>query len=223
MCLDLSCNVSLTIMILLAIVVPINTTTIYITATSTSPSLSITSVHVPSYDANNKQEVWPHGMYTVDMAAGFCQLDDPTLHVPYIKATYHQNHQAWIEANPKIRKAHELAKYAAGGLWKHFLHAHQIATGKQIKLLGELEIELYGHTLKRLVEGIMDGNVKLYVEGVTDGDVNLGAVECTIARVDFPFTWILLIECFGRTRLTLGEVSNEKYEGGEETCPEHVK
>jgi hypothetical protein len=48
-----------------------------------------------------------------------------------------------------------------------------------------LEIELYGRTLERSAEG------------VTNGDVDLGAVECTIARVDLPFAWILLIECFG--------------------------
>jgi hypothetical protein len=95
-------------------------------------------------------------MYTVDMAAGFRQLDDPTLRgvlrqeelferifeVPYVKATYHQNHQAWIEADPKIREAHEQARYAAGGLWKHFLRTHRIATGKQSKKSNKLRSKI---------------------------------------------------------------------------------
>ena len=100
---------------------------------------SINPVRVPMYDADNKREVWPHGMYTVDMAAAFRQLDDPTFRdvlrqdelfecifgVPYVKATYHQNHRAWINAVPTLREMHEHAGYTSQGLWKHFKKANK--------------------------------------------------------------------------------------------------
>jgi len=76
-------------------------------------------------------------MYTIDMANGFRQLDDPAFRnvwrqdelferifgVPYIKATYHQNHRAWIDADPTICEVHERAGYTSQGLWKHFKKA----------------------------------------------------------------------------------------------------
>jgi len=54
-------------------------------------------------------------MYTIDMANGFRKLDDP--------ATYHQNHRAWIDADPTVCEAHERAGYTSQGLWKHFKKA----------------------------------------------------------------------------------------------------
>jgi hypothetical protein len=33
-------------------------------------------VQVPLYDPDSKCQVWPHGMYTVNMTAGFCGRQD---------------------------------------------------------------------------------------------------------------------------------------------------
>ncbi|KAG2336492.1 hypothetical protein BDR05DRAFT_953322 [Suillus weaverae] len=142
------CNVSLAITILIAIMVPINATAIYVTSRIFFIAIiTISIVTITAFSNIHQtifQVVWPHSIYTVDMAAGFHQLDDPTLcgvlcqeelfqcifEVPYVKATYYQNHWSWIEADLKICEAHEQEKYAAGCLWKHFLHAHRIAMGK---------------------------------------------------------------------------------------------
>lgn len=123
-------------------------------ASSSSPSPllapvapSVIPVHVPIYHADIKREVWPYGMYTIDMATGFHQLDNPRLcdalrqeelferifDVPYVKATYHQNHRAWIDADPTIWEAHERAGRKSAGLWKNFLSTQRAARGAQIK------------------------------------------------------------------------------------------
>lgn len=52
----------------------------------------------------------------------------------------------------------------------------------QLESLGELEVELDGGALERTTEGI------------SDGDVDLGAVEGSVAWVDLPLAWVLLLE-----------------------------
>ncbi|KAG2741489.1 hypothetical protein P692DRAFT_20752259 [Suillus brevipes Sb2] len=109
--------------------------------------LEILEVKPLTNKATGKRQVWPHGMYTVDMATGFRQLDNPMLRgtlrqdqlfktifgVPYVKATYHQNHRTWIDANPTIRETHERAGRKPAGLWRSFLSAHRITRGEQSK------------------------------------------------------------------------------------------
>ncbi|KAG1731955.1 hypothetical protein EDD22DRAFT_852808, partial [Suillus occidentalis] len=70
---------------------------------------TITAIPVPHYDPAKPWQVWPHGMHTIDMVAGFRQMDDKQLRaihlqhelfplvfgVPYVKATYHHNRKMW--------------------------------------------------------------------------------------------------------------------------------
>lgn len=104
-------------------------------------------VQVPQYDPDLKCQVWPHGMYTVDMTAGFCQMDDKILwatyqqeelfehvfRVTFVKATYHQNRKAWQTTNLNVLAKHELAGHTPTGLWLRYLAACREALGVQSK------------------------------------------------------------------------------------------
>ncbi|KAG6375796.1 hypothetical protein JVT61DRAFT_2649 [Boletus reticuloceps] len=108
--------------------------------------LTITQVEVPAYDPNG-HEVWPAGMYTVDMAAGFRQMKEkhlrgrylqPTLFrhvfgVPFIKGTYQDNLCAWQNTNPDILAQFERAGRTPEGLWAHYLAAQRVALGERSK------------------------------------------------------------------------------------------
>ncbi|KAG1777176.1 hypothetical protein EV702DRAFT_1226088 [Suillus placidus] len=94
--------------------------------------------------------VWPHGMFTVDMTAGFHQMDNKILRatyqqeelfqhvfgVPFVKATYHQNHKAWQTTNLNVLAEHEAAGHTPAGLWSRYLDARRDALGEQSKKLG---------------------------------------------------------------------------------------
>ncbi|KAG1719108.1 uncharacterized protein EDB91DRAFT_1257907 [Suillus paluster] len=109
-----------------------------------------TLVQVPLYDPNSKRQVWPHGMFTVDMTAGFHQMDNKILRatyqqeelfqhvfgVPFVKATYHQNRKAWQTTNLNVLAEHEAAGHTPAGLWSRYLAARRDALGEQSKKSG---------------------------------------------------------------------------------------
>lgn len=107
---------------------------------------TITQVQVPAYDHNGR-EVWPAGMYTVDMAAGFRQMKDkhlrslylqPTMFrlvfgVPFVKGTYQDNLRAWQNTNTDILAQFENAGRTPEGLWTRYLAARRVALGAHSK------------------------------------------------------------------------------------------
>lgn len=54
----------------------------------------------------------------------------------------------------------------------------------QVEPLRQLEIQLDGRALERAAQR------------VADGDVDLGPVERTVARVDIPLIWVMLLQRF---------------------------
>lgn len=104
-------------------------------------------VHVPSY--RHSKHVWPHGMFTRDMAVGFRQMDAPMLRVyypqeqlfslifgvPFVRATYHANHALWLNSHnvKAIRNAHERAGRTPEGLWASYLASRRAALGEKSK------------------------------------------------------------------------------------------
>ena len=90
-------------------------------------------------------------MHTIDMVAGFRQMDDKHLRamylqhelfplifgVPFIKATYHQNHKVWQVTDHAILAVQEAASHTSLGLWSHYLTAHRRALGQQSKKPGK--------------------------------------------------------------------------------------
>ncbi|KAF8431626.1 hypothetical protein L210DRAFT_155575 [Boletus edulis BED1] len=110
--------------------------------------LTVTQVEVPAYDPNG-HEVWPAGMYTVDMAMGFRQMKDkdlrgrylqPTLfrhifRVPFIKGIYQDNLHAWQNTNPDLLAQFEQAGRTQEGLWSRYLAARRVALGERSKRL----------------------------------------------------------------------------------------
>ncbi|KAG1764339.1 hypothetical protein EDD22DRAFT_883935 [Suillus occidentalis] len=104
-------------------------------------------VQVPQYDPDSKHQVWPYGMYTVDMTTGFHQMDDMILQATYqqeelfkhvfgvtfVKATYHQNRKAWQTTNLDVLVEHESAGRTPTGLWSRYLAARREALGEQSK------------------------------------------------------------------------------------------
>ncbi|KAF8832966.1 hypothetical protein BDN67DRAFT_1018130 [Paxillus ammoniavirescens] len=82
----------------------------------------VIAVTVPSYDPMGGR-VWPYGMYTTNMTAGFRQMDDKQLRsdhsqqelfelifgVPWVKGTYHDNHRAWVNTNHTVLTQFEQA------------------------------------------------------------------------------------------------------------------
>ena len=74
------------------------------------------------------------------------------------------------------RSRRRLARIGSGGLIGRAV--------LEVEPLWQLEVELNGGTLERPAESI------------TDGDVDFGAVECSIAGVDFPATCVVeLVTC----------------------------
>ncbi|KAG2117878.1 uncharacterized protein F5147DRAFT_648318 [Suillus discolor] len=108
----------------------------------------ITEVFVPAY--NSTKQVWPQGMYTTDMVMGFEQMDDKNLRmrfqqddlfhrifgVPFVKATYHENHCAWQKMDPSILAIYEAAGQTVNGLWLHYLATCRAALGEKTKKPG---------------------------------------------------------------------------------------
>ncbi|KAG2152953.1 hypothetical protein DEU56DRAFT_908128 [Suillus clintonianus] len=108
---------------------------------------AITAIPVPDYDPAKLWQVWPHGMYTIDMVAGFQQMDDKRLRamyrqhelfplifgVPFVKATYHHNHKVWRVTDHTVLAEHEAAGHSSSGLWSHYLDARRKALGQQSK------------------------------------------------------------------------------------------
>jgi hypothetical protein len=113
------------------------------------PPPSVIPVHVPIYRG---KQVWPRSMYTCDMLVGFRQMDSPVLRkhypqdelfdlvfgVPFVRATYHQNHSAWVNSQrvpslAKILRAHERAGRKLDGLWTCFLSERRHVLGEKSK------------------------------------------------------------------------------------------
>lgn len=113
------------------------------------PPPSVIPVHVPTYKS---KQVWPYGMYTCDMLVGFRQMDSPVLRkhypqdelfnlvfgVPFVRATYHQNHSAWANSQPvvplaAILRGHERAGRTLEGLWTCYLASRRHALGEKSK------------------------------------------------------------------------------------------
>lgn len=104
----------------------------------------ITKVQVPSYDGRN---VWPAGMYTIDMSEGFHQMKDKRLRaafwqpelfnrifgVQFMKGTYHDNLHAWEKMQPDLQAQYEKAGRTPKGLWSCYLAARRAALGQQSK------------------------------------------------------------------------------------------
>ncbi|KAG2745337.1 hypothetical protein P692DRAFT_20741736 [Suillus brevipes Sb2] len=101
-------------------------------------------VHIPIYNPAKPRQRWPHGMYTVDMAAGFQQMAIPKLRgfygqeqlfrlifgdTPFVKTTYHDNHKAWRETELTVLETHKLAGRTEDGLWANYLAARRAALG----------------------------------------------------------------------------------------------
>ncbi|KAG1762675.1 hypothetical protein EV702DRAFT_1052301 [Suillus placidus] len=108
----------------------------------------IMPVHVPIYDCTKPQQVWPQGMYTVDMVVGFQQMDIPKLRSfygqeqlfrlifgdsPFVKATYHENCKAWGKTPLTILKTHKQSGRTQDGLWANCLASCHIALGLESK------------------------------------------------------------------------------------------
>ncbi|KAF8546334.1 hypothetical protein OG21DRAFT_1527896 [Imleria badia] len=98
-----------------------------------SPSLPpVIHVTVPQYE---KRQVWPHGMYMVDMTARFCQLVSKQLQaaysppklfrlvfgVPFVKPTYYDNLKAWKDMSQHLLEECEAAGHTPSGLWSYYL------------------------------------------------------------------------------------------------------
>jgi len=112
---------------------------------------TITTIPVPHYDPAKPWQVWPHGMHTIDMVAGFRQMDDKQLRaihlqhelfplvfgVPYVKATYHHNRRMWQVTDHAVLAEHEAAGHSSLGLWSHYLDARRRALGQQSKKPGK--------------------------------------------------------------------------------------
>ncbi|KAG1760624.1 hypothetical protein EDD22DRAFT_848357 [Suillus occidentalis] len=112
---------------------------------------TITAIPVPHYDPAKPWQVWPHGMHTIDMVAGFRQMDDKQLRaihlqhelfplvfgVPYVKATYHHNRKMWQVTDHAVLAEHEAAGHSSLGLWSHYLDARRKALGQQSKKPGK--------------------------------------------------------------------------------------
>ncbi|KAG1724049.1 uncharacterized protein EDB91DRAFT_1255420 [Suillus paluster] len=108
---------------------------------------AITAIPVPDYDPAKLWQVWPHGMHTIDMVAGFQQMDDKRLQamyrqhelfplifgIPFVKATYHHNHKVWRVTDHTVFAEHEATGHTSLGLWSHYLDAHFRALGQQSK------------------------------------------------------------------------------------------
>jgi hypothetical protein len=113
------------------------------------PPPSIIPAHVPVYRGKH---VWPRNMYTCDMLVGFRQMDSPVLRkhypqdelfdlvfgVPFVRATYHQNHSAWANSQrvpslAKILRTHERAGRNLDGLWTVFLSERRHVLGEKSK------------------------------------------------------------------------------------------
>lgn len=106
---------------------------------------AIIKVSVPAY--NSTKCVWPQGMYTTDMVMGFQQMDDKNLRaryqqdelfrcifgVPFVKATYHDNHRAWQKTDSALLATYEAAGQTVNGLWSHYLAARREALGEKTK------------------------------------------------------------------------------------------
>lgn len=107
---------------------------------------SIAQVQVPVYDSHGR-DVWPAGMYTVDMAAGFRQMKDRGLRarylqpalfrqifgVPFVKGTYQDNLRAWQTTSTAILDQFEKAGRTPEGLWARYLAARRVALGEHSK------------------------------------------------------------------------------------------
>ena len=107
---------------------------------------TITQVRVPAYESNGR-DVWPTGMYTVDMAEGFRQMKDkrlrgvylqPTLFrhvfgVPFVKGTYQDNLRAWQNTSAEVLAQFEQAGRTPEGLWTRYLAARRAALGAHSK------------------------------------------------------------------------------------------
>ncbi|KAG1775787.1 hypothetical protein EV702DRAFT_1046677 [Suillus placidus] len=106
---------------------------------------SVIPVFIPSYKGKH---VWPRSMYTIDMAAGFRQMDSLLLRqhysqevlfglifsVPFVRATYHVNRLAWANTkNTSLLLAHECAGRTLDGLWTCYLAARRDALGQTSK------------------------------------------------------------------------------------------
>ncbi|KAG1760564.1 hypothetical protein EV702DRAFT_1242805 [Suillus placidus] len=133
---------------------PLSPNALFSVSFTTSSSLSILtlssdqSISMPL--PASRTHVWPHGMFTVDMTAGFHQMDNKILQatyqqeelfqhvfgVPFVKATYHQNHKAWQTTNLNVLVEHEAAGHTPAGLWSRYLAACQDALGEQSKKSG---------------------------------------------------------------------------------------
>ncbi|KAG1738149.1 uncharacterized protein EDB91DRAFT_1249467 [Suillus paluster] len=104
-------------------------------------------VHILTYNPA-KPWHWPHGMYTVDMAIGFQQMDVPKLcgfydqeqlfclifgDTPFVRVTYHDNRKAWRETELTILETHKQAGHTQDGLWASYLAAWHTALGLDSK------------------------------------------------------------------------------------------
>lgn len=116
------------------------------TTTWSMPSASsgVIPVHVPIYKPA-KGKVWPHAMYTIDMAVGFQQMNVPSFRTrfnqetlfslifgdtPFVQTTYHQNRKFWSETEPTILEMHKKAGRTPDGLWSNYLTARSRALGE---------------------------------------------------------------------------------------------
>jgi hypothetical protein len=111
----------------------------------------ITAIPVTHYDPAKPWQVWPYGMHTIDMVAGFWQMDNKQLRaihlqhelfplifgVPYVKATYHHNRKMWQVTDHTVLAEHEAAGHSSLGLWSHYLNARHRALGQQSKKPGK--------------------------------------------------------------------------------------
>lgn len=112
---------------------------------------TITPIPVPNYDPAKPSQVWPHSMHTINMVAGFRQMDDKLLRaryfqhelfplvfgVPFVKATYHHNHKMWRVTDHTVLTEHEAAGHTPLGLWSHYLNARRRALGQESKKPGK--------------------------------------------------------------------------------------
>lgn len=92
------------------------------------PSIQPVKIHVP-----DSSKPWPHGMYTVDMATGFLQVDSAAPGARHLKArlyevfrkeiptnTYHDQRRHWSRATESQRQRFRAAGHTDQGLWSAF-------------------------------------------------------------------------------------------------------